>query len=267
MVPSWWLWTRAILPTRACRSTSSRRVALAATPALLSGQAPFSTSAAAAITASLQGAPLKIIFVNGDRLDYQLWSTTPSVTTLADLVGKSVGATARGDSSELAIRILLQNQGIDPNSVSFTALGTTGGGPPSGVLIDDLQKDVTLLFNGVVTTDQEIQQNPDEVLGFMRATAEGRAYFLAYKDQTLAILAKYNHQTDATNSQDYDATVPLLTPDGTIPDDALLADAQARAAVIGVAAAQVPPVSALCDFAPIRQANQELASSGWTSDP
>src|SRR5580765_4115559 len=94
-----------------------------ATPALLSGDLQYSTSAASALSAMLLGAPLKIIYTNADRTDYELWSTTPEVRALADVVGKTIGVQSRGDTMEIAVRMALQQEGIDPDAVSYVSVG------------------------------------------------------------------------------------------------------------------------------------------------
>lgn len=262
-----------------------------ATPAVTTNEVAFGTSPAAALTAMLQGAPIKIIYVQGDRARYQLWSTTPDITTVQQLVGKTVGVEGRGDSSELVTRIYLQSHGINPDMVDFSALGSAGripvaeagtlpaltmgtndiaaigGGPPNGVLLADLEHEVQVISNGIVTNDQELQNNPSEVHAFLYATVQGRAYYQAFKDQTLAIMSKYNQLTPDQNESDYDSSIEDMTPDGTLSDDALQADAEARAGIINVPASQIPPISTLYDFSILRQVNQEVAASGWTPQP
>ena len=101
-----------------------------ATPALISGDLQYSTSASASVSAILRGAPLKIIFTNADRPMDELWSTSPDIKTLADLQGKSVGVISRGDSMELETKIVLMQNGIDPNALSFTGSGSGASGSP-----------------------------------------------------------------------------------------------------------------------------------------
>src|SRR5262249_26642911 len=93
------------------------------TPALISGEIQYSTSAASTLSAMLVGAPLKIIYTNADRTDYELRSTTPDVRSLADLPGKTIGVQSRGDTMEIAVRMALQQQGMDPDAVSYVAVG------------------------------------------------------------------------------------------------------------------------------------------------
>src|SRR6266508_3762703 len=95
--------------------------------AVVAGEAEFTTSASAALSAILQGAEMKIIFSHLDRPDYQVWSGQPEIRTLADLKGKSVGVIGRGDTTEISARLALLGAGLDPNGVAYTALGPGGG--------------------------------------------------------------------------------------------------------------------------------------------
>ena len=71
----------------------------------------------------LKGAPLKVIYTNTDRSLDELWTTTDGIRTLADLLGKSVGIQTRGDTMEIEARLMFLKRGLDPNQVSYSALG------------------------------------------------------------------------------------------------------------------------------------------------
>ena len=75
-----------------------------AIPAMISGSADFSMSAAVAISAIMRGAQLRVIYTMADRPPYQLWATQPGLKTLADLKGKQVGIISRGDTFEIALK-------------------------------------------------------------------------------------------------------------------------------------------------------------------
>jgi NitT/TauT family transport system substrate-binding protein len=116
-----------------------------ATPALMSGDLDYNGSPGAAISAILKGAPLKIFFVSQDRPAYELWSGDPNIRSIADLKGKPVGILTRGDTTEVALRILLKQQGIDPGGVIYTPLSQgqvrlaalTAGSVAAGMLLKD----------------------------------------------------------------------------------------------------------------------------------
>ncbi|HLH21638.1 MAG TPA: ABC transporter substrate-binding protein [Chloroflexota bacterium] len=262
----------------------------AATPALISGDLQYSTSATSAVSAAIQGAPLKVILTSADRVPYQMWSSTPEIHTLAELAGKTVGVQARGDTFEIATRLLLHKHGLDPNGVVYTAIGTgnqrlvamqTGSvaampldtgiivqlkaaGFP-GNLLADFEQEVRMPYQGAATTDAELAQHRDRAKRFLRATLKGREYFKTYRDGTVDVLLKYNTVPRDANEADYDDTLPTLTEDGTVPLDDARADALLRAQTNGIE--QVPPAEQMYDFRLVREAYQELKASGWQPAP
>ena len=92
------------------------------TPALLSGDVFFSTSASIGLTAILKGGDIRIVYVNNDHQPYELWTANPAVKTIADLKERQVGIETRGDTHELTIRAALVASGVDPSTVFFTPL-------------------------------------------------------------------------------------------------------------------------------------------------
>jgi ABC-type nitrate/sulfonate/bicarbonate transport system substrate-binding protein len=260
----------------------------AATPALISGEIQYSTSAATALSAMLKGAPLKVVYTNSDRSFDELWTTTPGVRTLQDLVGRSVGIQTRGDTMEIESRLMLMKHGIDPNTVTFNALGVgnqrlaalEAGVIPAAVLatpdvvllretaaapraqrLADFRNEIQMLYTGLATHDQELRDHKDRVQRFLRGTAKGREYFKLFKDETLAIMEKYNGLPRDANEADYDSTLPALTEDGSMPTEVQRQDATVRAQVNDVD--QFPPVEQMYDYSLIKEVYRELQASGW----
>jgi ABC-type nitrate/sulfonate/bicarbonate transport system substrate-binding protein len=257
-----------------------------ATPALIAGEFQYSTSAATALSAALKGAPLKIIYTNADRPNYDLWSTNPDVKSVNDIVGKSVGVQSRGDTSEIVARIVLQQHGIDPNSVSYAILGN---GPqlmgavqagsvdtvvlpynyavelqqaaPRGTRLVDIRSEVRMLYTGVATNEAELSQHRDRAQRFLRATIQGREYYKAFKDETVEILGTYNGLSHQANEADYEDTLSTMTDDGTMPAEVQQRDAVVRAALNEVE--QFPPIEQMYDYSLSREIYQTLRASGW----
>src|SRR5579862_718581 len=96
----------------------------ASTPALIAGEVPYTTSSGSAISAIINGAPLKVIYTTEDRPGYELWTVDPNIKTLADIKGKAVGIQTRGDTNEIAMNILLKDNKMPLNSVSYIAAGS-----------------------------------------------------------------------------------------------------------------------------------------------
>ena len=258
------------------------------TPALMSNKLDYSTSAASAFSAILKGAPLKVVFTNADKPQYQLWSTSPAIKTLADLKGKSIAVQSRGDTFEIAVRIELLKHGIDPNTVSYTPLGTggtllaafkagsvaasllttpdlaeLGDAVHKGVLLGDLQKDVSMQYMGIATSDQKLAASRDQAKRFTIATIKGREYFKTFRDQSVDVLSKYNKRTRQANLDDYNSSLPLLTDDGTLSTEAQQFNAEVSAQVLGLAKDQIPPISKMFDYSLAKEVYAELKASGW----
>ncbi|HWH77260.1 MAG TPA: ABC transporter substrate-binding protein, partial [Candidatus Binatus sp.] len=94
-----------------------------ATPALLSGELHFSTSAGSALSAALRGGPVKIIYTNLSKPSYKLISTQSNIQSLKELAGKRVAINTFGDTQHLAILLLLKKYNIPSKSVLFIAMG------------------------------------------------------------------------------------------------------------------------------------------------
>ena len=95
-----------------------------ATPALIAGEMQYSTSAATSLSAMLKGAPLKVIYTNADRALDDLWSSATGDPTLRGPDrARPVGMQSRGDTMEIAARLVLTEYGIDPDTVTITAMG------------------------------------------------------------------------------------------------------------------------------------------------
>lgn len=260
----------------------------AAVPALLSGEVEVGTSPASAMGAMLKGAPLKIIYTNADRPAYELWSTTPEVRSLADLPGKTVGVQNRGDGTEAAVRAVLIQHGMDPDGVAYVAiglgaqrLGAVQAGSVAalvlavadvaqladvgvrGTRLSDIKNEVRMLFMGAVATDRELQQNRERVKRFLRATARGREYWKAYRDEAIDTLTRWNGLPRQANEADIDDARPTLTDDGTMQPDAARRDAEIRAQLLAMDPAEVPAVDQLYDYSIIQEIYRELQASGW----
>lgn len=249
--------------------------------AVIAGDAEFTASGGTALTAILKGAPLKVIYSHMDRPNYEIWSSQASIQQLGDLKGKPVGIIGRGDSTEMSARMVLSQRGLDPNGVAYTALGPGAGrlaavqsgavaaavlsitdveqlkrNDPKGHQIVDIAQDVRMLFNGLATSDRLLKEDPELVAGFLRATLKGREYFKQFKDESLDIVGKYNNQPRELTEPVYRSIVPAMTADGTSPEDAQLADATMRAALVG--ATSVRPVGEIYDYSMTTRIVREL---------
>jgi ABC-type nitrate/sulfonate/bicarbonate transport system substrate-binding protein len=254
--------------------------------AVLAGETQFTTSASSSLSAILTGSPMKIVYTNADRPGFELWSSGPEIRALPDVIGKPVGIAGRGDTMEISTRLLLAKHGLDPDGVTFVALGFGSGrlaaiesaavaaailgiadvqrlrqDAPRGTRLSDVAQEVKMLYTGVATGDKLIAEDAPLVRAFLRATVKGREYSRRYKDETLEILGKVNSLPREVNEPDYDSTMTTMTEDGTLAPDAQAADARVRAEIIGVASDR--PMSELYDYRFVKEAYAELQQRGW----
>lgn len=258
------------------------------TPALISGKLDYNTSAASTLSAIMRGAPLKVIYTHLDHPVYELWSNSPDIKTLADLKGKSVGVQSRGDTMEIATRMVLKKHGIDPKSVGFSPLGFGGtrlaaiksGAVPAAILaptdvvevqrflpkgrkLADIGAEIRMLYTGAATSDRELREKRDRAKRFLRATVKGREYYRAFKEESIQILIKYTKDSREVNETDYNEYQGAITEDGSMSVDAQKEDAEARALVLGIPPDKIRPLAQMYDYSLIKEVYRELKASGW----
>jgi NitT/TauT family transport system substrate-binding protein len=259
-----------------------------ATPALMAGDLDFNGSPGAAISAILRGAPIKIFFVSQDRPAYELWSGDPKIVAVADLKGKPVGVFTRGDTTEVALRILLKTQGLDPNGIIFTALNQghvrlaaltansvaaamllkdevdQAKSLPNLHLVSDVQQSVKQMGGGAVARNTAFTESRDTTRRFLRALIKARRYTDAYRQQTIDILQTRNPRTPRSALEaSYEDTAKTATKDGALDADAQQGEIDARSDVLNIPPSQRMKPSQVFDFSLVAQVNRELDAKGW----
>ncbi|HYA29342.1 MAG TPA: ABC transporter substrate-binding protein [Acidobacteriota bacterium] len=229
-----------------------------ATPALLSGQLHFSSSAGSSLSAAVRGGPLKIVYTNLSRPSYYLVATNPNIVTPKDLIGKKVVINSFGDTGHLATILYLKKHGINPSSVLFITVGRNEVRLPalmSGTVdatplaprelvklglqkqkvLADLGKEIQLVWNGVAVSSKLLAENPALVERFLRAIVKGREYARRNRDETIAIIGKHDPSPLEGLRADYEVTKSSMTDEGWLPDDILRDEVAIRAELTKVA--------------------------------
>jgi NitT/TauT family transport system substrate-binding protein len=267
-----------------------------ATAALLSGDIPFSTSGATAMSAAMKGAAVKLVFFPWDRPAFQVWATQPDLKTLENLKGKTVGIKSRGDAFEIALRMVLMNHKIDPGAISYTALGQgngrfatiMSGSLPAAVissldveklremgilekahLVYDMYDAVRMPLTSLAVGDATIRSDREKVKRFVRASLKGFAYTKAFKEQTIDVVAKYSDSSRSRDvvASDYDDVVASRSEDGTVPHDAMQTEIMVRGQIMQIPSDKLPAVEKIFDLSMAEEANKELAARGWQPTP
>jgi ABC-type nitrate/sulfonate/bicarbonate transport system substrate-binding protein len=255
-----------------------------ATQALVAGDLHFSTSSGSSLTASLRGIRLKVVYVNLDRPLYRLWSWRDEIRTVTDLRGRGIGVASRGDTMEGAANLLLRKHGMDPvRDVIWIALGTGGrltslltrnvdsvvlGFSDSHLLqtrnhpvheVANIGKEIKMLYTGLATSEELLVRRPDLVRRFLRATVKGREYLKRYKSQSLVLGKKYDRSPDDVRSADYDATMEMMTADGTEDPETQKSDIDIGRRALGIQKDVAP--QQVFDFRLVREVYKELRES------
>ena len=257
-----------------------------ATQALVAGDLHFSTSSGSSLNASLRGIKLKVVYVNLDRPLYRLWSWRDEIRKVTDLRGRAIGVASRGDTMEGAANLLLRKYGMDPmRDVIWVALGTAGrltslisrtvdsavlGFADSHLLqtrgysvheVADIGKEIKMLYTGLATSEDMLMKRPDLVRRFIRATVKGREFLKRNKSQSLALGKKYDRSPDDVRNADYDATMEMMTGDGTEDSDTQKSDIDIGRRALAIQKEIAP--QQVFDFRLVREAYKELRETGW----
>ena len=252
-----------------------------ATQALVAGDLHFSTSSGSSLNASLRGIKLKVVYVNLDRPLYRLWSWRDEIRRVAELRGRGIGVASRGDTMEGAANLLLRKHGMDPvRDVIWIALGTSGrltslltrnvdsvvlGFADSHLLqtrghpvheVANIGREIKMLYTGLATSEELLVKRPDLTRRFLRATVKGREFLKRNKTQSLALGKKYDRSPDDVRSADYDATMEMMTQDGTEDLETQKSDIDIGRRALGIQKDVAP--QEVFDFRLVREVYKEL---------
>ena len=259
-----------------------------ATPALLSGDLHLSTSAGSALSAALRGGPIKIVYTNLSKPSYKFITTKPEIQTLRDLTGKKIAINSFGDTQHLSLLLLLKKYHIPSASVLFIAMGGNETrfaafktaaidatlllprdvlqvGQPKGAILADIGKEIQLIWSGAGTSSKLLAENRGLAERFLTGAIKGREYARRFKDQTIAVVSKYDKSPREGIELDYDATVSSMTAEGSVTDDVLKDEIATRAELTKMATP--PDKDKLFDYSLVKKIYADLKASGWQPRP
>lgn len=249
------------------------------------GDVDYVAHGGAALRAGALGFPLKMIFALDHKTPFWL-AAQPEIKSAQQLVGKKIGISFPGDTPQIILKRFLQRQGIDPDrAVSYVggqfspiALQSLLGGvldaavlaPPFNVIASE--KKLSLLTflgqsvpdatvsNGLVTSEQKLRSNPDEVKRIVRASLRSLNAFR--RDQTAAtyFLAAHFEISHSIAAKAYPNAVDILTADGEISAEKVR---QILAMMPDTGQKEVAALSpaTLTDFSFLREARKESEPS------
>jgi NitT/TauT family transport system substrate-binding protein len=202
--------------------------------AVIAGSAQvFYGEATSAFQAVAQGSPVEIVGTLRNMNVFKFY-VSPSITTAADLKGKSISISSAGDSTDLSSRAALATLGVPESSVTFLPTGTSTlrltalvTGHVAGTLLTEPTASQAAKAGMKLILDQTTQpfagsaisisksfgeKNPNTVIAFMKSMTEAVKYLddPANKTTVLNVMAKYlvGKPTDASVIREYTTYSP-----------------------------------------------------------
>ena len=209
--------------------------------ALMSGEVDYHGVADSALRLAARGAPLKAIFFGAMRPNYFLMAK-PQVKLVAELRGKLIGMVRFGDTVELATRIALSREGLDPQKdvipimiglpttrVAALAAGSidaTIAVPPDNVLLKQkgfrellfLGDAVEFPSNGFATTDRQLSEKRDLTKRTLRALYRGLTFARERPDDSIQIIEREWKVDNAVARESYASLAKSFSRDGMASD-------------------------------------------------
>jgi NitT/TauT family transport system substrate-binding protein len=212
--------------------------------ALLSGEIEYHGVADSALRLAAKGAPIRSIFFGTTLPNYFLMAK-PQIRTVAELRGKYVGISRFGGTTDLAARVALQQNGLDPQrdvvlimiglpSTRYSALAAgsidaTIANPPDNVLLKQkgfrellfLGDAVEFPSNGFSTTERRINENRDQVKRVLRGLYRGLSFARERPDETVRVIEREWKVDPAIARESYVSLAKSFSKDGTSSDAGL----------------------------------------------
>ena len=209
--------------------------------ALMSGEVDYHGVADSALRLAARGAPLKAIFFGAMRPNYFLMAK-PQVKSVSELRGKLIGMVRFGDTVELATRIALSREGLDPQkdaipimiglpttriaALAAGSIDATIAVPPDNVLLRQkgfrellfLGDAVEFPSNGFATTDRQLSEKRDLTKRTLRAVYRGLMFARERPDDSIQIIEREWKVDNTVARESYASLAKSFSRDGTAND-------------------------------------------------
>ena len=251
---------------------------------LIGGDVDFSTVPAAALTAAVRGAPLRVIYSTFYRPMHWLYAK-PQIRSIQELRNKRIAVDGRGGAMEILAREILQKNGITGDkdalllalgvqSNRLTALETgvvdatiltfplnfTAETAGFHQLASFLDQDDMVQLAGTLVLREPIS-SPSVVERFLRGTYKGFLFTQANRNETAAILSRRIKIKNEVALRIYDLARPGMSSDGTVREDVQKKVLDQTVALVGLK--QSPPVQKFFDFSMVKKVRADLESKKW----
>lgn len=212
---------------------------------VVSGETPIGVDGSLGANAIASGAPITFIAVPGPIFTQSIYAApNAGISSIGELVGKTVGATGRGGSSDNALHTLLAKEGVDASKVNIAYLrddstilaALTGGSIQAAILTSPNTlrakqsgaKELVYMpplklrtvNNGIIARVDYAKQHPDVVENFLKAYIEGIKIARTDATTTKASIATYTKLDDQVMLEEsYRTALTLWVPYPLATDD------------------------------------------------
>jgi NitT/TauT family transport system substrate-binding protein len=256
-----------------------------ASRALIGGNVEFATVGGSALTASLGGAPLRLLFSSFNRSLFWLYSK-PEIAEVKDLKGKKIGVSGIGAGPDSMLRDMLTKHGLQGGKdVAILAMGVDTSRYASLVngvtdavllstpynfvaqdagfreLVSFVKQDWVELQGCIVTRESVLRTDASLVEKLTLATLKGLLYVRSNRAGSLPTVAAMMKVNPDLAAKIYDLSIPAMTTYGALSEE--LQKKAIEHVVKQMNLKDPPNLQKLYDFAPAEKARRQLEAQGW----
>lgn len=248
--------------------------------AMLAGEVDALASISTAISAAQKGAPIKVLAVTLHRPLFWLVAR-PEFKTISELKGKVVGAVSIGGAQHGALRYMLRQGGLNPDtdvttivagdvpaqlqSLASNAIQASAFSPPTVIVARDrfnmnilasVVQEYSTIQNGLAVTELKLKEQPQVIRALLRARARASRQFHENPQVPIDVLSKVLHVDKDTARETYLLSKSAFTRNGIVSEkdtqEYLKADAERQKLKDAL------PVARVFDFSLQQEVNREL---------
>jgi ABC-type nitrate/sulfonate/bicarbonate transport system substrate-binding protein len=217
--------------------------------ALTAGEADMAATAGSSTIASIvKGVPQKLVAGIGSNDFKTMVVVVPKdsdITEVADLKGKTIGVTSPGSGTDYLAQVLQKKEGWSDSDLKRAAIGglqeqlAAMESGSTDAFVWSIEAAYTLeesgdgriltnfgfldneLFEVLNVTDTTIKSKSDAVQDYIDGWFETVKYMQDNPDKVVAFITKNFQVSDKVAQQIYDFGMPIMSKDGTIPQNVL----------------------------------------------
>lgn len=240
--------------------------------AVVNGDVSFATPFVSTFRGTVQGLPIKLVFVHLKKGPYFLM-VRKEIKDVQQLKGKKLGVATIKGADQLVAEELLQAKGFNPVLLQAVGIGeaplrmqalVTGAvdavcvSPPHDLLLKRMgfpalagPPEIGLPVAGMFTSDRLLRENPQLAKRTLKALLRAHQFILENKQDTIPLMLKWLPQPLDVAEHSYDVELKTLARDGQ------MTDTEVESLIVRLAEKK-RPLDEIRDFTPARQALKEL---------